>query len=227
MVVGLVILTLAVCIAIDAIRSRRAVARTEIQRATPPVPSATAILERYFHPGHSWVMLENPASATVGVDDIARSFIGAPDSIEVVPQGATVRQGEPLVKLRRGSRMLTLVAPLSGVLLETNSRLSDHPALLKESPYEKGWVARIAPANLALEIHNLLRGPLADRWREGVRAQLAAWFAPKMGLVLQDGGQLADNFSELLSDKEWEELAASLSLVERSEQSQIQTREGL
>jgi len=227
MIVILVLLTLAVCLTIDALRNRSADAQAAAHTEARPLPSATAIIERYFHPGHSWAQLETPAAATVGVDDIARSFIGVPDRVEIVPKGSTVRQGEPLVKLHRGSRTLTLVSPLSGVLQETNSRLSHQPSLLKDSPYERGWVARIAPANIALEIHNLLRGPLAEKWREGVRAQLASWFAPKMGLVLQDGGQMIDDFSALLSDKDWEELAASLFLVERSEQSQIQTREGL
>ncbi len=227
MVVILVILTLIVCLAIDYFRTRRAQVKEGVPPTVQPVPSATAILERFFHPGHSWALLDNPASATVGVDEVARGFIGAPDSVEVVPRGASVRQGEPLVKLRRGSRTLTLVAPLSGVLVETNPRLSDQPSLVNDSPYEKGWVAKIAPANLALEIHNLLRGPLADKWREGVQAQLASWFEPRLGLVLQDGGRIVANFSDLLTDKDWEELAESLFLVGPAEQSKIQTREGL
>jgi glycine cleavage system H protein len=226
MVILLVILTLVVCLTIDVLRSRRASAKADVRRAAQTVPSATKILERYFHPGHSWAILEDSASVRVGVDDVARSFIGSVDGVEVVPKGADVRQGEPLVRLRRGARALTVVAPVSGVLVETNSGLTDHPSLLTDSPLDKGWIARIAPANLAIEIHNLLRGQLADRWRDGVRAQLAAWFAPKLGLVLQDGGQLADNFGELLNDQEWGELAEKLFLVEPSEQSKSQSREG-
>ena len=225
MVVILVVLTLIVCLTIDLIRSRKS-AKGEAA-ATVQVPSATAILERYFHPGHTWAMLEGTQSATVGVDDIARGFIGTPDKVEIVPQGTSVRQGEPIVKLRRGSRTLSLVAPLSGVLLETNTSLATRPALLRDSPYDKGWLAKIAPANLALELHNLLRGQLADKWREGVRAQLASWFAPKLGVVLQDGGQIVDNFSDMLSDKDWEKLTESLFLVETSAQSKTQTPEGL
>ncbi len=227
MVVILVVLTLIVCLAIDLIRSRRAAEGEAVPHAVRAVPSATAILERYYHPGHTWAMLEGTATATVGVDDIARGFIGTPDSVEIAPRGASLRQGEPIVKLRRGSRILALVAPLSGVLLETNSGLAARPSLLKDSPYDKGWVARIAPGNLALELHNLLRGPLAEKWREGVRAQLASWFAPRLGVVLQDGGQIVDNFSELLSDKDWDELAENLFLVGPTEQSKTQTPEGL
>ncbi len=226
MVVILVVLTLIICLAVDAMRSRRAEQSEAARRPVRPVSSETVILERYFHPGHTWAMIEGAAVATVGVDDIARGFIGSPDSVEVASPGVSVRQGEPMIKLRHGSKSLALVAPLSGVLIETNSGLTAKPSLLKDSPFEKGWVAKIAPANLALELHNLLKGSLADKWREGVRAQLAAWFAPKLGVVLQDGGQVVDNFSELLSDKDWEELAETLFLVGPSEQSKTHTREG-
>ncbi len=226
MVVILVVLTLVVCLSIDYIRTRRAEAGEAPLRVHAAARSDTAILERYFHPGHTWAMLEGAGTVTMGVDDIARGFIGAPDAIEVVPTGTSVRQGEPIVKLRKGSRSLALVAPLSGVLTETNPDLQADPSILNNSPFERGWIAKIAPANLALELHNLLRGPLADKWRDGVRAQLAAWFAPRLGVVLQDGGQLVDNFSEHLSDSDWEELAASLFLVEPFERSTTHTREG-
>lgn len=227
MVVILVFLTLLVCLAIDYIRTRHAQVESVPGPVAGSIPGSTTVLERYFHPGHSWALLESASLATVGVDEVARGFIGSLDRVEIVPQGTVVRQGEPLVKLHRGTRSLTLVAPLSGVLKETNSRLSAHPSLLGDSPFDKGWVARIIPANLALEIHNLMKGALAERWREGVRAQLASWFAPRLGLVMQDGGQMVDDYSDLLSDKDWRELAASLFLVEASDQSITSTREGL
>jgi glycine cleavage system H protein len=226
MVIVLVILTLIVCLGIDVVRSRRLRAAADARTAGQSLPSATAILERFFHPGHAWALVEDSSTVRVGMDEVARNFIGSVDGIETAPKGSEVRQGEPLARLRHGSRILTLAAPLSGVLIEANPLAADRPSLLSASPFEKGWIARIAPTNLAQEMHNLLRGALADRWRDAVRAQLAGCFAPKMGLVLQDGGQLADNFGDLLSDPEWQELADKLFPVESSEQSKSQTHEG-
>jgi len=225
MVIVLVILTLIVCLGIDVLRSRRVRAEADLRSAGQSHPSATAVFERLFHPGHAWALIEG-SSVRVGMDEVARSFIGSVDGIEIAPKGSQVRQGEPLARLRHGSRILTLASPLSGVLLETNTGAADRPSLLSASPFEKGWIARIAPENLALETHNLLRGVLADRWRDSVRAQLVAWFAPRMGLVLQDGGELAENLGDLLSDPEWNELAANLFPLETSEQSKFQTHEG-
>lgn len=221
MVIALVFLTLVICLIIDYVRTRGAEVRAAVGSVPDAAPCATRILERYYHPGHSWAMMDEPAFVTVGIDDLAQRFMGAVDRVEIPDVGSAVRQGEPLVTLRRGSRALTLVAPVSGSLTETNKKLSSDPSILKGSPYEKGWVAKIAPSNLAVELRNLLKGQLADRWREGVQAQILAWFSPRLGIVLQDGGHLIEDLSKLVNEEEWNELARSLFLIQPSDNSQI------
>lgn len=211
MVAFLVILTVAVCIIVDILRRQRAKAPvTSLHRlADKAVPPEAVIPERFFHPGHSWALVEAVQPVTVGADDIAQRIIGNPDRIEVTARG-DVRQGEPFVTLHRGRRSITLAAPLSGVIQSVNPGLSADPSLLKQSPYEKGWIAKIVPSNLYVELRNLLKGALAERWREGVQAQIAALFAPQLGAVLQDGGQYIDNLGDLLSDQEWKALIREL-----------------
>ena len=213
MVIALVLMTLVVCIAIDYIRTRHAARITEQRPAEGTMPSATQVFERYFHPGHSWAMLEGTKPVTLGADDMVQRFMARLDRVEMPEAGAEVRQGEPLVTFRQGMRALTLVSPLSGILTEVNTKLAAKPALLRESPYEKGWVARIAPSHLKVELHNLLRGVLAERWREGVQAQIAAWFSPRLGTVLQDGGQWIDDMGSLVKDEEWDGLAQTLFFI--------------
>jgi glycine cleavage system H lipoate-binding protein len=158
-------------------------------------------------------MMDGSKPVTLGADDIVQRFMARLDRVEMPEPGAEVRQGEPLVTFRQGKRSLTLVSPLSGTLTEVNAKLSAKPALLRESPYERGWVARIKPSNLQIELHNLLRGALAERWREGVQAQIAAWFSPRLGVVLQDGGQWIDDMGSLVKDDEWDRLAQTLFFV--------------
>ena len=42
-----------------------------------------------------------------------------------------------------------LFAPLSGEVVAVNADLKDNPALVNQSPYEKGWLIRIKMANPA------------------------------------------------------------------------------
>jgi glycine cleavage system H protein len=42
-----------------------------------------------------------------------------------------------------------LFAPVSGVVAAVNAELKENPALINQSPYEKGWMVRITIANPA------------------------------------------------------------------------------
>jgi glycine cleavage system H protein len=181
-------------------------------RSTEQVEMGTpaAGARRYFHPGHSWALVERTRLVSVGIDDFASRFIGRVESVEMMAPGAVLQQGEPFVTLRHGRRSLTLAAPLSGILMDVNSRLAVQPALVSDSPYDSGWIAKFAPARLSVDLRNLATGPIARRWRESAQEKLSHWFAPGMGTVLQDGGQLSAAVGELLSDKDWDMLVKIL-----------------
>jgi len=211
MVIILALLAVALILLAEAWRRQRAGQRESgLEAAAVKTPASSRSAERYFHPGHSWAQIHRPQLASVGVDDFAARFIGKVESVEVRKPGTLVRQGEPLVTLRRGKRSLILVAPLSGILMDVNSRLSSEPALVNDSPYDKGWIAKLSPARLSLDLIGLLQGAAVQRWKEGVQEQLSRWFAPKLGTVLQDGGQWTDAVGELLNDEDWEKLVKIL-----------------
>ncbi len=166
--------------------------------------------EFYFHACHSWAMKQSPELIDVGVDDFAARFIGRIESVEIRKPGSLVRQGEPLVTMRHGRRSLTLAAPLTGILRDVNTRLLSDPGLINESPYEKGWIARLSPTRLRIDLRNLVSPSLAQRWRESAREKLMLRFPHRLGKVLQDGGQLSDSIGDLLGDEDWELLVKIL-----------------
>ncbi len=206
MVVVLVLLTFLVFMTIDVVRRRRAKTAT-VSLSVQPMKEVS---ERYFHPGHSWALVEDPRTVTVGIDDLVSRIVGKLDRIEIATTGAKLRQGEPLITLHSGSRSLSLGSPLSGVVEEINPSLSTQPSLLADSPFEKGWIAKLAPGNLTAEIRDLLNGSAARQWREAVQIQIASWFSPRLGTVLQDGGEWIGNMSNLLNDEQWKELTQAL-----------------
>ena len=176
---------------------------------TQPVPSQPAkadSIERYFHPGHSWALVQSSRPVIVGINDFAQRFIGKIDSVELPKVGAYVRQGDPMVTLRHGEKALTQVAPITGVVLEVNADLNDSPSSINTSCLEKGWIAKISARDLTVEIRNLLKGVAATRWQEAVRMQLVHWFSPRLGTVMQDGGDLVNNVSDLVNNEEWHSL---------------------
>jgi glycine cleavage system H protein len=227
LIIFLVFLTLALSITVEVLRSRRKYASNQIQSSKALAPQVASMAERFMHPGHGWVKVMTPRQAVVGVDEVAQSFIGRIEGVLIPEVGKRVRQGEPLVTLRRGERAITVVSPLSGIVRDVNSRLRADPALVNESPLDRGWIARIDPENLELESRNLLRGPLAVRWKESVLAQFQIFFSPRLGTVLQDGGRIIGNLGETLGDEAWESLAQELFPLHSSRQTETKPSQGI
>jgi glycine cleavage system H protein len=207
MVILLVLLTVVLILTAEWIVGRRkggAPASARVQRRELEANGGLVVEGRYVHPGHTWARVDGPRSAVVGADDFARRLLGPVDRIELPEPGRRVAQGEPLFTLRRGARRLVQCAPISGVVTSVNRDLLAAPERWNESGPGADWVATLAPANLAAELRNLLHGRLAERWEEAARMQLAEWFAPRMGTVLQDGGELVDGVGDMLSDADWD-----------------------
>ncbi|MBI3585938.1 MAG: glycine cleavage system protein H [Ignavibacteriales bacterium] len=226
MTIILILLTVAIFIVLELIKNSKKQTVTSPWRITIPAPIATQVIERYFHPGHSWALVGKSDVVTVGVDDFAQRVIGELDEIELPLLGKSLKQGEPFVMLRRGKRTLVQVAPLSGVVVGVNEKLAWDPKLVNNSVYERGWVGKLQPANLRTELRNLLKGVFAERWQESVRAQLILWFSPKVGTVLQDGGHMIRNIGDLLEDEDWERLTKEFfSTVSPSNHNQTNIKE--
>jgi glycine cleavage system H protein len=167
------------------------------------LPISTDIIERYFHRGHSWVLVQSSKEVIAGVDDFSQRFIGKLGNIELPQTGSVVRQGEIIATMKHGDKSLPTVAPVSGTILEVNTRLKETPSIINDSPLEKGWIVKMAPQDLTIELRNLFKGVTADRWQEAVRAHLIHWFSPRLGTVMQDGGKIVNNVSDLTNSEEW------------------------
>ena len=119
MVVLLFIATVATCILVDYIlRGRRAEecsAAPELRTVPVPVPvhaqtGATVRVPEgyYFHPGHTWMAIENSGSVRVGMDDFAQRLAGDFEQLDPPEVGRTVRQGSSIWRLTRTGRTLSL-----------------------------------------------------------------------------------------------------------------------
>jgi CheY-like chemotaxis protein/glycine cleavage system H lipoate-binding protein len=118
----------------------------------------------FVAPGHTWVRIEPDGQVRIGIDDFASKALGSVSAVVLPKPGAEVRCGEPLFTLKRGTEVVQLFAPVSGKVQETNAVLVGDPAVLCTSPYKDGWVCRIAPRDLAVELGNLRIGRPVVAW---------------------------------------------------------------
>jgi CheY-like chemotaxis protein/glycine cleavage system H lipoate-binding protein len=126
----------------------------------------------FLAPGHAWARIEAGGQVRVGLDDFARKLLVAIDAIELPERGKQVQKGEPLFTLKLGREAIRILAPLSGKVVHGNPELKGEPALVMESPYDRGWVCLLEPQDLATELPSLKIGKPVVAWYQEEAARL-------------------------------------------------------
>jgi glycine cleavage system H protein len=103
------------------------------------LPSPT---DRRYTREHEWVRVDDGVG-TVGITDYAQDQLGDIVYVEMPAPGTSVKQSEKLGEIESVKAVSDLYAPVSGEVVEVNEAVNDHPELLNESPYEKGWLVRL------------------------------------------------------------------------------------
>ncbi|MDR1653266.1 MAG: glycine cleavage system protein GcvH [Prevotellaceae bacterium] len=103
---------------------------------------------------HEWLRLEGD-TAVVGITDYAQHELGEIVFIEVETLGETLAEGEPFGTVEAVKTVSELFMPVEGTVGEFNSELEDHPELVNDDPYGKGWIIKMDVQN-ADEIDGLL-----------------------------------------------------------------------
>lgn len=114
---------------------------------------------------HEWVRARGQ-EAEVGITDFAQGELGDVVFVELPPVGARVTQMKSFGTIDAVKTVSDLFAPVSGEVVAVNTDLKENPALINQSPYEKGWMIRIRIANPA-EIESLLS---ADAYEKALGA---------------------------------------------------------
>jgi glycine cleavage system H protein len=97
---------------------------------------------------HEWVRVKG-SEAEVGVTDYAQGELGDVIFVELPDVGSKVAQMKPFGTIDAVKTVSDLFAPVSGEVIAVNDALQKNPALVNQSPYDKGWMVRIRLDNPA------------------------------------------------------------------------------
>jgi len=103
----------------------------------------------YVHPG---------AEATVGISDHAQHEMGDVVFVELPKVGAKLEKEKPCAVVESVKSAFDIYAPVSGEVTAVNDAVTGEPALLNQSPLEKGWLFKLKPSNPA-EAETLMAWP--------------------------------------------------------------------
>jgi glycine cleavage system H protein len=99
-----------------------------------------------FDKSHEWVLVddgEDGKTATVGLSAFAVEALTDLVFIELPEVGREVSAGEPFGEVESVKAVSDMYSPVTGVVCEVNSSLSDNLDTLSSDPYGEGWILKI------------------------------------------------------------------------------------
>jgi glycine cleavage system H protein len=91
---------------------------------------------------HEWVKVEDDI-ATVGITDYAQGELGDVVFVELPDVGASFKQMEAFGTIEAVKAVSELYTPVSGEIVEINSKLEDEAGLVNADCYGDGWMIKI------------------------------------------------------------------------------------
>ena len=92
---------------------------------------------------HEWVKEEGD-TVTIGISDYAQCQMKDVVYVEMPEIGAEFKRGDSIGVVESVKTVADIYSPVSGKVVETNQALKDHPQLINEDPFGKGWIVKIA-----------------------------------------------------------------------------------
>jgi len=105
---------------------------------------------------HEWIRIENDSEAYVGITDFAQNELGDIVFVEIETVGENLKQGESFGNIEAVKTVSEVFMPVSGEILEFNSKLESDAALVNKDPYGEGWLIKIKIDEID-EINGLLK----------------------------------------------------------------------
>lgn len=98
---------------------------------------------------HEYVKFDGDELATIGITDYAQGELGDVVYVELPKVGASYGKHDVFGTIEAVKAVSELYAPISGEVVEVNTRLDKEPSLVNSDPYGDGWMIRMRPKNTA------------------------------------------------------------------------------
>ena len=103
---------------------------------------------RRYTKEHEWALVDGEA-VVVGITDFAQHELGDVVYVELPKVGGRVTALKEFGVVESVKAASDLYSPLTGEVLAVNQELGGHPELVNDSPYDRGWMMRVRPDDVA------------------------------------------------------------------------------
>lgn len=165
----------------------------------------------FYSKNHTWMFMEKSGEAKVGLDDLLLHMTGQVKFTLSKNPGEMIRKGELLTEIAQNGKLLRIVSPVSGRIINSNALINENPGILNQDPYGRGWLYKIKPSNWIAETKTCYFAEEATSWSANELERFKDFVAGSMKnhtpeasvMILQDGGELYDHTLSALPREIW------------------------
>ena len=111
--------------------------------------------DRRYSREHEWIKLDERSTALVGITHFAQEQLGDVVYVDLPSVGTHLEQFAKLGEVESVKAVSEIYSPVSGKVVEINQDIIDHPEVVNEDPYGRGWFLRVESHDSS-ELDNLL-----------------------------------------------------------------------
>ena len=104
--------------------------------------------ELKYSKDHEWIRLSG-SIALVGITDYAQDALGDVVFVQLPESGKEVLAGQSCSEVESTKSVSDIYVPVSGLISNVNTQLSDSPNLINSDPYGDGWIMEIEVSDLS------------------------------------------------------------------------------
>ena len=104
-------------------------------------------MTKHYTKEHEWVQVDGTL-ATVGISEHAAHELGDITFVELPQMGKSVKQFDTVAGIESVKAASDIYSPLSGKVVEVNTKLEDAPELVNESAEGEGWICKLEASDL-------------------------------------------------------------------------------
>lgn len=120
--------------------------------------------ELKYHKEHTWAKMKGN-KAIIGITDHAQDSLGDIVYIDLPEVDSEIEANSEFSEIESTKATSSVIAPVSGTIIEVNDKLEESPEIINEDPYGKGWIITIEMSDPS-ELENLLDSSEYEKYVE-------------------------------------------------------------
>jgi len=98
--------------------------------------------ELLYTESHEWIKNEG-SQVIIGLTDYAQGQLKDIVYVDFPEVGSQFKKGDSIGVVESVKTVADIYSPITGKVTDTNFMLKDHPQLVNEDPYGKGWLVKM------------------------------------------------------------------------------------